>query len=100
MLKNLLMIVKKTYCLLFKHFMSFLPTIIFICSFIYTKDGQTALYIASEKRNNECVQLLLEVSANPDIADHVSCDKNFIVYYALKHFNQVTQRLSEKVTPQ
>ena len=79
--------------------MSFLPTIIFIC-FTYTKDGQTTLYIASEKGNNECVQLLLEVSANPDIADHVSCDKNFIVYYALKHFNQVTQRLPEKVTPQ
>ena len=79
--------------------MSFLLTIIFIHCFTYTQDGQTALYNASEKGNNECVQLLLEVSANPNIADHVSCDKIFIVYYALKQFNQVTQRLSEKITP-
>ena len=41
---------------------------------LHTQDGQTALYIAAEKGNNECVQLLLKASANPDIADYVSCD--------------------------
>ena len=45
-----------------------------ISPFTYTQDGQTALYIASEKGNNECIELLLKANANPDIADCVSCD--------------------------
>ena len=63
---------------------------------LHIQDGQTALYIASEKGNNECVQLLIKASATPDIADYVSCDMHFMVYslnrmvyniyYVLKHF--------------
>ena len=63
---------------------------------LHTQDGQTALYIAAEKRNNKCVQLLLKASANPDIADCVSFDMHFMVYVlkrlvcniynVLKHF--------------
>ena len=47
---------------------------------LHTQDGQTALYIAAEKSNNKCVQLLIKASANPDIADCVSCDMHFMIY--------------------
>ena len=60
--------------------MSFMLKSFVICPFTYTQDGQTALYIAAEKDNNECVQLLIKASANPDIADYVSCDMHFMVY--------------------
>ena len=39
---------------------------------MYTYDDQTALHIASKIGNNECVQLLYN-SANPDIANYISC---------------------------
>ena len=60
-----------------------------ICPFTYTQDGQTALYIASEKGNNECVQLLLKANANPDIANCVSCDMHFMVYSLKKKKNGI-----------
>ena len=78
------MTVNETNCILFKHFYVIYTNVYWfcmcICPFTYTQDGQTALYIASETDNNECVQLLLKFNANPEIADYVSCDMHFMVY--------------------
>ena len=71
---------RETYCILFNHFYIIYTNIHLLFVLLHTQDGQTALYIAAEKGNNECVQLLLKASANPDIADYVSCDMHFMVY--------------------
>ena len=60
-----------------------------IWPFTYTQGGQTALYSASEKGNNECVQLLLKANANPDIANYVSCDMHLMVYSLKKKKNGI-----------
>ena len=42
------------------------------------------MYIASKEGKNECVQLLVKASADPDIGDNVSFDTSLLIIFVIE----------------